>query len=141
MTSGGGGPLFLFTRPTGTVGRPRAPPSDTPNVAMPDQEGSHNIIYDVVRTIPAGRVLTYGDVAALAGLPGHARLVGYALHALPDGSTVPWHRVINARGGISTGRAYPGGELVQRFLLESEGVEFDARGRTSLGRFRWKESA
>jgi methylated-DNA-protein-cysteine methyltransferase-like protein len=100
-------------------------------------DGSHNRIFDVVRRIPAGRVLTYGDVAALAGLPGHARLVGYALHALPDGTTVPWHRVINARGGISTGRAYPGGELVQRFLLEGEGVEFDARGRTSLARYRW----
>ncbi|HEX8210038.1 MAG TPA: MGMT family protein [Longimicrobium sp.] len=103
-------------------------------------DGSHNRILEVVRRIPAGRVLTYGDVAALAGLPGHARLVGYALHALPDGTTVPWHRVINARGGISTGRAYPGGELVQRFLLEGEGVEFDARGRTSLGRYRWNEN-
>lgn len=101
-------------------------------------EGSHNAIYDTVRRIPRGRVLTYGDVAALAGLPGHARLVGYALHALAEGSTVPWHRVINARGGISTGRALPGGELVQRFLLEGEGVEFDARGRTSLKRFRWE---
>ena len=62
-------------------------------------DGSHNRIFEVVRRIPAGRVLTYGDVAALAGLPGHARLVGYALHALPPGTTVPWHRVINARGG------------------------------------------
>jgi methylated-DNA-protein-cysteine methyltransferase-like protein len=104
-------------------------------------DGSHNRIFEVVRRIPAGRVLTYGDVAALAGLPGHARLVGYALHALPDGTTVPWHRVINARGTISTGRAYPGGELVQRFLLEGEGVEFDARGRTSLARYRWNGSA
>ena len=105
---------------------------------MTATDGSHNVILEVVRRIPAGRVLTYGDVAALAGLPGHARLVGYALHALPDGSTVPWHRVINARGGISTGRAMPGGELVQRFLLEAEGVEFDARGRTSLERYRWE---
>jgi len=102
---------------------------------MSADRGSHNVIYETVRRIPPGRVLTYGDVAALAGLPGHARLVGYALHALPEGSTVPWHRVINARGGISTGRAMPGGELVQRFLLEGEGVEFDARGRTSLKRF------
>ncbi len=99
--------------------------------------GSHGRILDVVRRIPRGRVLTYGDVAALAGMPGHARLVGYALHALPDHSTVPWHRVVNHRGGISTGRAMPGGELVQRFLLEEEGVEFGANGRTSLRRFRW----
>lgn len=106
---------------------------------MADENGSHNVILAVVRRIPRGRVLTYGDVAALAGLPGHARLVGYALHALPEGSTVPWHRVINAGGGISTGRAMPGGQLVQRFLLEAEGVEFDARGRTSLKRYRWAE--
>lgn len=105
---------------------------------MAEPDGSHNRIYEVVRRIPLGRVLTYGDVAALAGFPRHARLVGYALHALPDHSTVPWHRVINARGGISVGRATPGGQLVQRFLLEGEGVEFDARGRTSLRRYRWE---
>jgi methylated-DNA-protein-cysteine methyltransferase-like protein len=104
---------------------------------MPEPEGSHNRIYDVVRRIPPGHVLTYGDVAALAGLPRQARLVGYALHALPERSNVPWHRVINARGGISTGRAMPGGELVQRFLLEDEGVEFNAGGRTLLARYRW----
>ena len=102
-----------------------------------DDEGSHARIFEVVRRIPRGRVLTYGDVAALAGFPEHARLVGYALHALPRHSTVPWHRVINARGGISVGRAMPGGQLVQRFLLEEEGVEFGANGRTSLQRFRW----
>ena len=99
--------------------------------------GTHHRIYDVVRRIPVGRVLTYGDVAALAGMPRQARLVGYALHALPSHSAVPWQRVINARGMISMGRAYPGGELVQRSLLESEGVGFDANGRVSLARFRW----
>ena len=102
------------------------------------QESSYPRIHAVVRRIPAGLVLTYGEVAALAGLPRHARLVGYALHALPAHSAVPWHRVINARGGISTGRAFPGGELLQRQLLEAEGVEFDANGRVSLERFRWR---
>lgn len=104
---------------------------------MPHPESTHNRISAVVRRIPSGRVLTYGDVAALAGLPGQARLVGYALHALPEHTTVPWHRVINHRGGISTGRAWPGGHLAQRRLLEAEGVEFDANGRASLRRFRW----
>lgn len=104
---------------------------------MSGPEGTHSRIHAVVRRIPPGRVLTYGDVAALAGLPGQARLVGYALHALPAHTTVPWHRVINHRGALSTGRAVPGGELVQRRLLEAEGVEFDAAGRTSLARYRW----
>lgn len=105
---------------------------------MTGRSSSYPSIYDVVRRIPPGRVLTYGEVAVLAGLPGHARLVGYALHALPAHTTVPWQRVINARGGISMGRAYPGGELVQRMRLEAEGVEFDANGRVSLERFRWR---
>ncbi|OQX03704.1 MAG: methyltransferase [Thiothrix lacustris] len=98
----------------------------------------HQRIYAAVRQIPAGYVATYGDVAALAHLPGHARLVGYALHALPDYSDVPWQRVINAQGKISLGRAYPGGDLHQRHLLEAEGIVFDANGKIDLKRFRWQ---
>ena len=94
-------------------------------------------IYQVVRRIPRGRVATYGQVAQLAGLAGHARQVGYALHALPSGTTVPWHRVVNAAGEISL-RASPGVELTQRMLLEREGVRFDGRGRLSLARERWR---
>jgi len=90
----------------------------------------------VVRRIPKGRVATYGQVASLAGLAGHARQVGYALHALPDGSVVPWHRVVNAAGRIST-RAMPGGELVQRLLLEKEGIRLDGKGRVPLDQLRW----
>jgi methylated-DNA-protein-cysteine methyltransferase-like protein len=98
---------------------------------------SYQRIYRVVQRIPRGRVATYGQVAALAGLAGHARQVGYALHALPDGTVVPWHRVVNASGGIST-RAVRGPELVQRLLLEKEGVRLNARGRVSLDRIQWK---
>jgi methylated-DNA-protein-cysteine methyltransferase related protein len=101
-------------------------------------DGTYRRIYDVVRQIPAGSVATYGDVAVLAGLPGQARLVGYALHALPSYTAVPWHRVINARGVLSVGRAIPGGELVQRRLLEREGIGFDANGRVQLRRYRWR---
>jgi methylated-DNA-protein-cysteine methyltransferase related protein len=97
---------------------------------------SYQRIYDVVRRIPAGRVATYGQVASLAGIPGHARQVGYALHALPEGTTVPWHRVVNASGRISV-RSMPGAELVQQQLLAREGVRLDALGRVPLRNVRW----
>jgi methylated-DNA-protein-cysteine methyltransferase-like protein len=97
---------------------------------------SYQRIYAVVRRIPRGRVATYGQVASLAGLAGHARQVGYALHALPQETTVPWHRVVNASGGISM-RSMPGGELVQRMLLEREGIRLSPLGRVSLARVGW----
>lgn len=90
----------------------------------------------MVRRIPRGSVATYGQVAELAGLPGHARQVGYALHALRGESALPWHRVVNAAGAISL-RSVPGFELEQRIRLETEGVMFNARGRVPLARYRW----
>jgi methylated-DNA-protein-cysteine methyltransferase-like protein len=95
-------------------------------------------IYAVVRRIPRGRVATYGDVARLAGLPRQPRLVGYALHAAPDGARLPWHRVVNAQGRISVGRGLTGGDLPQRFRLEREGVVFYQAGRIRLEAYRWK---
>ena len=94
-------------------------------------------VYRVVRRIPEGRVSTYGEVAELAGMPRAARQVGYALNALAGDEGVPWHRVINARGEISPRgeRAYAD---LQRALLESEGVDFDRRGRIDLETYRWK---
>ena len=83
---------------------------------------------------------TYGQVARLAGLGGAARQVGYALHALDEGSGVPWQRVINARGEVSL-RAEPGMQCVQRALLEAEGVVFDGAGRVELERFVWQARA
>ena len=99
--------------------------------------GTYARIYAVVRRIPRGRVATYGQVAEVAGLPGHARQVGYALHALPEGSAVPWHRVLNARGALSL-RRDSGGEISQRLRLEQEGVRFDGGGRVPLQRVRWR---
>ena len=96
-------------------------------------------IYAVIRDIPKGRVATYGQIAALAGLRGHARQVGYALHASVD-DDVPWHRVINSRGEISQ-RSDPGPEPLQRVMLEDEGVVFDTRGRINLKRFQWNPDA
>lgn len=96
-------------------------------------------IYAAVRRIPRGRVSTYGDVAATAGLEGHARQVGYALHALPPDSGVPWHRVINAKGEISHRGAGDSHELQLR-LLDAEGVRIDERGRIDLKRYRFIHS-
>ena len=98
---------------------------------------SYERIYAVVARIPVGRVATYGQGAAMAGLQNAARQVGYALHALPEGSALPWHRVINARGEVSP-RAMPGYDGWQRHLLQEEGVVFDVRGRVDLERFRWE---
>jgi methylated-DNA-protein-cysteine methyltransferase-like protein len=95
-------------------------------------------ILAVVRRIPRGRVASYGQVARLAGLPRHARHVGYALHGLPAGSAVPWHRVINARGAISLRGMDLGAADTQRLRLENEGVCFDFRGRVSFERHGWK---
>lgn len=81
-------------------------------------------IYDAVRRIPVGRVATYGDIAAAAGLPGHARQVGYALAALDGESDVPWHRVVNAQGRISPRGGDRSAEALQQALLRSEGIAF-----------------
>jgi methylated-DNA-protein-cysteine methyltransferase-like protein len=81
-------------------------------------------------------VATYGQVARVSGLPGHARQVGYALRALSDGSAVPWHRVINAQGAVSP-RADASWTGVQRRMLEAEGVTFGPDGKVSLERFQW----
>ena len=97
---------------------------------------SYARIYAVVRRIPAGRVATYGQVAELAGLPNHARLVGYALYAVSEGSTIPWHRVINAQGRISI-RGMASASVTQRLRLEQEGVRFTG-GRLKLDTYGWK---
>ena len=95
----------------------------------------HARIRTVTARIPRGRVATYGQIARVAGLRGQARLVGYALHALPNDSPIPWHRVLNAKGELST-RGVSAER--QRKLLEKEGVRFDARGRVSLASFQWR---
>ena len=89
-----------------------------------------------MRRIPRGRVATYGQIATLAGMPGRARQVGYALHALRSSTGVPWQRVINAAGGISLPTV--DGGLTQRLLLEREGIEFGAGDRVSLARYQWR---
>lgn len=96
-------------------------------------------IYAVVRRIPRGRVATYGQIADIAGLEGHARQVGYALHNLPENSDVPWHRVVNAKGEISPRNTNDSHEL-QRILLEAEGLVFES-SRVPLEKYRWQHEA
>jgi methylated-DNA-protein-cysteine methyltransferase-like protein len=92
-------------------------------------------IYAVIRRIPRGKVATYGQIARLAGMGSHARLVGYALHALTPEKGVPWHRVVGAGGKISLGGE---GSVVQRKLLESEGVKFSDNGKIPMERYGWR---
>jgi len=107
-------------------------------LSAPDRDNAHTKILAMVRRIPRGKVATYGQIASLAGF-GHApRLAGYALHALPEGSPLPWHRVLGAGGRLSLARLSPDGALTQRIRLEREGVKFDAKGRVDLERFGWK---
>ena len=95
--------------------------------------GLQKRVHALVRRVPAGRVVTYGQVAALVGAPRAARAVGQAMRVCP--ASVPWHRVVNGSGAISR-RGDGSGALSQRLLLEGEGVRF-TRGRIDLRRYRW----
>ncbi len=99
--------------------------------------GFHSRVYAVVRHVPLGHVTTYGQVATLLGAPRAARQVGYAMAgAFRAEEAVPWHRVINAQGGISY-RGDLGRGREQRELLEAEGVPFDEHGLVDLSTYRW----
>jgi methylated-DNA-protein-cysteine methyltransferase-like protein len=95
-------------------------------------------IWQVVAMIPEGRVASYGQIAALAGMPRHARLVGRTLRELPKGSKLPWHRVVNASLKISQ-RPGSGGHLTQKRRLVAEGVEFV--GERIPKAYRWEACA
>jgi len=103
-------------------------------MTQPNTPNFFERVYQVVRMVPPGQVATYGQIAEIVSHRGAARTVGWALHALPEGSDVPWQRVINAQGEISLGRH---GSAVQRALLEQEGVAFDRQGRVDLARYQW----
>lgn len=99
-------------------------------------ESFYEQVYALVRRVPPGRVMTYGQVALELGAPAAARAVGYALHSLPANNDVPWWRIVNARGAVSLKGRGAQADL-QRQLLEAEGVVFDPEERTDLARHRW----
>ena len=98
-------------------------------------KNSFELIYDVVRRIPRGRVATYGQIAMLAGNPHWSRVVGYALHVNPEPGVIPCHRVVNRYGEPSTAFAF-GGINEQILLLQDEGVEL-TDGRVDLAKYLW----
>lgn len=112
----------------GGEGRPAA------ERALSDPAPFDRRVLAAVRRVPYGSVLSYGDVAALAGAPRAARGVGQVLRSLPEGSDVPWWRIVNGRGEISL-PGYAG--TLQRMLLQQEGVAAHG-GRIDMRRFRWK---
>ncbi|WP_069446863.1 DNA base-flipping protein [Vibrio scophthalmi] len=92
-------------------------------------------IFAVIHQIPHGKVTSYGEIAKLAGYPGYARHVGKALGNLPEGSKLPWHRVVNSQGQISL----KGEDLQrQRRRLLAEGIEVSDSGRISLKKHKWQ---
>ncbi|ENU31280.1 MULTISPECIES: MGMT family protein [unclassified Acinetobacter] len=96
----------------------------------------HRQILEVIALIPNGKVASYGQIAKLAGLPKHARFVGYVLKHLDKDSKIPWHRVINAQGKISVLRINDKGENIQQSLLEQEGV-YLLNGKVNLKVYGW----
>lgn len=94
-------------------------------------------IYDIVNQIPEGKVASYGQVAGLAGNRRWARVVGYALHAIPKDSAVPWHRVVKKDGDVFAGAQSTGGKY-QTELLRNEGIEF-VDGHVDMKRYQWKK--
>ncbi len=101
------------------------------------KEGFFQRVYEMVAQIPYGKVATYGQIALYLGHPRAARTVGWALHALPEGTEIPWHRVINSQGRVSTSCLTHSADL-QRAMLEEEGIFFDEKGVVDFALYRWE---
>ena len=125
-----------MTAPRRSPGRPDRPGCpEAGHVSLRDA-GRYPRIYAIVRMIPRGRVATYGQVAAIEG-SATARMVGYALAALPRSDrSVPWQRVLNHAGTVSE-RSGGGGTVRQRQALEAEGIPFDTKGRIDFDTAGW----
>ncbi len=95
-------------------------------------------VYALMAELPVDKVTTYGDLAAMAGSPRAARVVGGIAHTGP--TELPWHRLVNAHGGLAVG--FPGGQDVQRQLLAHDGIECDEHWQVEdFGERRWRPQA
>jgi methylated-DNA-protein-cysteine methyltransferase related protein len=102
-----------------------------------NSDGYRERVFEIVKQIPKGRVMTYGQIADILGEGYTARTVGFVMHTADD--AIPWHRVINAQGACSTGRVLLPSDKQQR-MLEAEGIKFDLRGKCDLKTYRWAET-
>ena len=107
----------------------------TPKPKTTKTAGPFERVWSIVKRVPRGRVVTYGQLSRMIEHRLSPVGVGWAVRAAPEGS-IPWHRVVNSRGGISTDREHPG---LQRAMLETEGVVFDAEGQIDLARAEWRD--
>jgi methylated-DNA-protein-cysteine methyltransferase-like protein len=107
----------------------------TKEKSQPDPQYRERV-YQIVRRIPRGQVMSYGQIAYILGKGYTPRTVGFVMHGADETKT-PWHRVINSQGKCSTGRIVLPADKQQR-MLEREGVKFDARGRCDLETFLWQ---
>jgi len=118
------------------IGKEPALEHSSPDEPNPDEPNPEERVYMVLAAVPSGSVVTYGQVAELAGLPRAARMVGRILGNLPKGTELPWHRVINAAGKISLAEDSPSFKL-QKARLQEEGVVLN-NNRVSLKKFNWQ---
>lgn len=102
---------------------------------IPVDKGLRQAVYDLMSRLPGDKVTTYGDLAAMVGSPRAARIVGGIAHTGP--TDLPWHRLVNAQGGLAVG--FPGGQDVQRQLLAGDGIECDDSWRVvNFKLIRWR---
>ena len=130
----GGSILALLGKPRNTAERPEQSQQSSTELLLVEPSPKEMSVLAIIRRVPRGKVVTYGEVARLADLPGRARRVGKVLARCPLANAVPWHRVVNSRGVVSLrGTA----EQVQRARLAAEGVCFDSHNRIDLSKDGW----
>ena len=106
-------------------------------IAINKKYSTFEKIYTIVKRISPGKVATYGQIAALVGPGLPARIIGYALHGLPEKTDIPWHRVINRMGKISFSPSRNNHDALQKHLLEQEGVLFNSEDKIDFDKYLW----